>query len=484
METIGKYEVRGKLGEGGFGVVWEGWDPHLKRRVAIKTCTAEDPDLRKRFAREAEAAGALDHPNVVRIHEFGYHGETPYLVQEFLGGEDLSKLLELQRTELSLYKKLDILAQVARGLEHAHRHGIVHRDVKPGNIRVLPDGRVKLMDFGIARLESSATRLTRTGTAIGTVAYMAPEQVEGDAVTAQADLFSLGVVAYELLSGVRPFDAESMSRVFYRILNEHPRPLSDLDPALPPLVASLVARCLAKRPEDRPPGAGDVALLLEAALRERSDPAFAQSTLVAAARLGELSGAALDARQSQSAPQPPVSKGRNRQLLFAGVAGAVLVGITVLFLGLRNREAAQGEAETPVDLAPAHAIEEARRLFEAERPLEALRLAYGVRRRSEVSQEAQELASQVLEHLARSVREARQAAEAVGASELATELFAKGDALEDLALERLTVGYWVGSGEAYENAALAFYEAARAAELKRRPLVDPAGGGADSAPTP
>lgn len=273
-ERIGKYEIRRKLGVGGFGTVWEAWDPYLKRRVAIKTCAAEDADLRARFMQEAEIAAALDHPNIVHVYDFGIDGEMPYLVEEFCEGEDLSTLLERIPHMLTLEQKISILAQVSRGLEHAHDRGVVHRDVKPGNIRVLPDWRAKLLDFGMARLHASATRLTRTGTTIGTVAYMAPEQVEGLLVGPAADLFSFGVTAYELFSGVRPFDAESMSRVFYRILHENPVPLAELDPQVPQRLTNLISRCLAKRPEDRPASASEVAAILEAILGQRTDPAY------------------------------------------------------------------------------------------------------------------------------------------------------------------------------------------------------------------
>ncbi len=473
MERIGKYELRRKLGKGGFGVVWEGWDPHLKRRVAIKVCTAEDIDLRKRFAREAEAAGPMDHPNVVRVHEFGYAGETPYLVQEFLDGEDLSRRLERSDAPLSLEEKLRILAQVARGLEHAHGFGIVHRDVKPGNIRLLPDGRVKLLDFGIARLESSATRLTRTGTAIGTVAYMAPEQVERDSVSPQSDLFSLGVVAYELLSGARPFDAESMSRVFFRILNEHPRPLTDLDPEVPPIVASLVARCLAKQPEGRPRNASEVAQLLEAALREQTDASFAPSTMVAAAELAKValpSGPA----GSKAGVEPSPQAGWQKWL---GVA-ATIAALSLLGLGLwvwnRAGERAKSAQQVEPDRSPVEILAQARKVFEVERHVEALELAYSVRRVSQVSKEAQELATTVLEHLAESVRVARNEAEGEGAPEIASVQFEKGKVLETLALERLMVGYWVGAGLAYESASLAFFEAAHAARRKKAGIATPA----------
>ncbi|HVS04498.1 MAG TPA: serine/threonine-protein kinase, partial [Thermoanaerobaculia bacterium] len=193
MEKIGKYEVLEKIGMGGFGVVYKGRDPFIKRFVAIKTCGTEDDDIRLRFFREAEIAGNLQHRNVVTVYDFGFHDGVPYLVQEFLSGEDLDQGIK-RRDALSEERKLEILLQVAAGLEYAHSQGVIHRDIKPGNVRVLDGGRVKIMDFGIAKLANVESQLTRTGMTLGTASYLAPEQIKGEAITPAADVFSFGVL--------------------------------------------------------------------------------------------------------------------------------------------------------------------------------------------------------------------------------------------------------------------------------------------------
>jgi len=166
MDKIGKYEVVRKIGQGGFGVVYEGRDPLIKRRVAIKTCSAEDEEIRRRFFREAEIAGNLQHRHVVTVFDLGVQEGVPYLVQEYLPGEDLAHKIK-RKDVLDEYTKLSYLAQVAEGLEYAHRQGVVHRDIKPANIRILDDDSVKIMDFGIAKLASAETQLTHTGMEIG-----------------------------------------------------------------------------------------------------------------------------------------------------------------------------------------------------------------------------------------------------------------------------------------------------------------------------
>ena len=251
MDKLGKYEILERIGEGGFGTVWKGKDPHLKRTVAIKTCGSENEDLRKRFLREAEIAGGLHHPNVTVVHDFGYHDDVPFLVQEFLTGEDLSAIIK-RRDAVALGTKLRWLVDVARGLEFAHGKGVVHRDVKPSNVRVIDDGTAKVMDFGIAKLAQMDThQLTKTGTAMGTIGYMAPEQVNGLPVDHRADIFAYGVMAYELLTYERPFDADTMSRIFYRILHEDPQPLTALVPGVSQDLERVVLRCLAKDPLHR-----------------------------------------------------------------------------------------------------------------------------------------------------------------------------------------------------------------------------------------
>jgi tRNA A-37 threonylcarbamoyl transferase component Bud32/tetratricopeptide (TPR) repeat protein len=250
MHKIGKYEVVRKIGQGGFGVVYEGRDPFIKRRVAIKTCSTEDEEIRKRFFREAEIAGNLQHRHVVTVFDLGVQEGVPYLVQEYLPGEDLAHKIK-RRDPLDEYTKLSYLVQVAEGLEYAHAQGVVHRDIKPANIRILEDGSVKIMDFGIAKLASAETQLTHTGMAMGTAGYLPPEQIRGEKVDLRADIFSYGVLSYELLSGTRPFQADNMSAILFQIIGQEPAPLSSVWPPCTPGLERLVKRCLAKNPAER-----------------------------------------------------------------------------------------------------------------------------------------------------------------------------------------------------------------------------------------
>ena len=209
-DKVGRYEVRGLVGRGAMGVVYSAVDPGLGRSVAIKTMSISDSpheaELRKRFLQEAQAAGQLQHPNIITVHELFEEGDTAFLVMELLEGASLSALLR-QKKALSLAEKISIIDQMAAGLSEAHAHRIVHRDVKPSNIFVVRSGVVKVLDFVVAKVGEG--ELTKAGTVFGTVEYMAPEQVRGQSVTQQADIFSLGVVSYELLSGRNPFGCRS-----------------------------------------------------------------------------------------------------------------------------------------------------------------------------------------------------------------------------------------------------------------------------------
>ncbi|MEO8503686.1 MAG: serine/threonine-protein kinase [Acidobacteriota bacterium] len=245
MDKIGKYEVLEKIGVGGFGVVYKAYDPFIKRLVAIKTCTADDEDIRQRFFQEAEIAGNLQHRNVVTVYDFGVQGEVPYLIQEYLTGEDLDRKIK-RRENMPHRERLLFLVQIARGLEYAHSKGVIHRDIKPANIRILEDGTAKIMDFGIAKLAQRQSGLTQTGMTLGTAAYLAPEQIRGEPVDQRTDIFSLGVLAYELLTFERPFSGEVISTVLYQILNSRPRSIAETWPDSPSDFVAVVERCLEK----------------------------------------------------------------------------------------------------------------------------------------------------------------------------------------------------------------------------------------------
>lgn len=259
---FGKYEVESQLGEGGFGVVYRGRDPMLDRPVAIKACSSTDAGMRKRFYREARIAAGLRHPNITTVHELGVEDGVPFIVQELLEGEDLRQILREER-RLPLAAALSYLVQIARGLEHAHGSGVLHRDVKPANVRIQPDGSVKLMDFGIAKMLGADTGLTGTGMTLGTVGYLAPEQLRSEEVDERADIFAFGVLAYELLGQRRPFVGDDFSQVSYQLLYLEPSSLKERWPACPQPLAELVHRCLDKDKLQRPGSMAPVRGLLE-----------------------------------------------------------------------------------------------------------------------------------------------------------------------------------------------------------------------------
>lgn len=269
-ERIGKYVIRRLLGQGGMGRVYHAYDPLIGRDVAIKVMLpemAQNPDLKERFVREAQAAGHLRHPNIVTIHDLGEEGGVPYIVMEYLEGEDLDDLIRRQ-APLSILEKLDIIRQVCNALGYAHVRGVVHRDIKPANIRLL-EGRVpKVMDFGIAKM--GVTHLTQTGLTVGTPHYMAPERIRGERerIDGRTDIFALGVVLYELLFYRRPFEGDHPLTVFYKILSPEPVEIPDV-PAFPynPDLRSILARALAKDPEDRYPSAYDMERALSDLIR-------------------------------------------------------------------------------------------------------------------------------------------------------------------------------------------------------------------------
>jgi len=246
LTQVGKYQIVEKIGVGGFGTVYKGRDPFIKRNVAIKTCQSADEEIKKRFFREAEFAGNLHHRNVTTIYDFGVTDDgTPYIVQEFLTGDDLDKAIK-KKEPLTLARKLQILIDVCDGLGYAHTSGIIHRDVKPSNIRILEDGTVKIMDFGIAKSLVSQSTLTQTGITLGTASYLAPEQIRGEDLDPRTDIFSLGVVAYEIVTGQKPFTGDHISTVLYKIMNEMPAPPSSLDPALSSGLDAMVLKALEK----------------------------------------------------------------------------------------------------------------------------------------------------------------------------------------------------------------------------------------------
>ena len=251
-EKIGKYEISEQIGVGGFGAVFKGRDPFIKRTVAVKTCQLNDPEIKSRFFREAELAGNLHHRNITTIYDFGVENDVPYIVQEFLTGEDLDKVIK-RGEKLPLSRKLEILIAIAEGLHFAHEAHVIHRDIKPANIRILENGTVKIMDFGIAKSLQSESSLTQTGITLGTSAYLAPEQIRGETLDRRTDVFALGVLAYELLAYQKPFRGEHLSTILYRILNEAPEPIDTIAPDVPPGLVLIVNKAIEKNIQNRYP---------------------------------------------------------------------------------------------------------------------------------------------------------------------------------------------------------------------------------------
>ncbi len=263
ISQLGRYEILGELGQGAMGVVYKARDPLIDRVVAIKTINLslaldEKEEYEARFYQEAKAAGRLNHPNIVTIYDVGKSGDIAYIAMEFLEGRELRDILN-DRALLPIDQVLNIVAQVAQGLAYAHEHDIIHRDVKPSNIMVIRDGHAKITDFGIARMASASVR-TQTGMVLGSPKYMSPEQVMGKSIDQRSDIFSLGVMLYEMLTGQAPFTGENVNAIMYQTLNAVPAPPNTLNPEVPEMVNFIVAKALAKAVEDRYQNAKDFAV--------------------------------------------------------------------------------------------------------------------------------------------------------------------------------------------------------------------------------
>ncbi len=345
----GRYEVLGRLGEGGVGVVYRGRQAHLGRFVAIKVLhqdAAGIPEWRRRFEREAKALSALAHPNVVPVTDFGIDGGVPFLVMELLQGKTLQELIK--EGPLPLGRTLDIVRQTLRGLAFAHGKGIVHRDLKPANVflQELPDqaDHVRLLDFGMAKfLEGSSSRtvpenLTRAGVVFGTPAYMSPEQVKAGSVDARSDVYTAGILLFELLAGRRPFLADSYEGYLAAHLT-HPVPaLAKLRPKVPAarLFQTLIGRAMAKKPAERFEDAGAMLAALEAVMARRP----------VAAAIGRGAGAPGKPRKPTPVPRSPSPSGTRwgrRALVVVTLAAGI--GAVAAYLG-RDR-ATPGEAASP-----------------------------------------------------------------------------------------------------------------------------------------
>ncbi|HEX7054240.1 MAG TPA: serine/threonine-protein kinase [Burkholderiales bacterium] len=272
-KTLGRYRVLDELGRGAMGAVYRAVDPLIEREVAVKTLLPDLPaeimaEVRERFLREARSAGRLSHPNIVTIFDVGEQDGVAYIAMELLPGRSLQQMLR-EHSRIAAGTAAEIAAQVADALDHAQQYRIVHRDVKPANVMIAPSGRCKLTDFGIAYVPTST--MTQTGEALGSPRYMSPEQVAGIPVDGRSDIFSLGVVLYEMLAGRNPFQRETDTTpltIMHRIAVEPHTPLRQLDPTLPPAFDRILARALAKKPQERYARAADMAAELRKAAGE------------------------------------------------------------------------------------------------------------------------------------------------------------------------------------------------------------------------
>lgn len=284
ITRIGKYEITATLGRGGMGVVYRAQDPRMGRQVAIKTVTEDfihDEAMLERFYREAEKTGMLKHPNIVTVYDLGEHDGFPYIVMEYIEGDPLDKLIRTN-APMPLVLKLRVMEQVCSALSYAHQHDMVHRDVKPANVILQPDGNAKLLDFGIARQEKRERdlNLTVTGSVIGTVPYMAPERLQGAPLDGRSDIFAAGVLLYQLLTGELPFSGEELVLV-RKLLNDPHPPLSNFLHEYPPELDRIVAHALAKNPADRystaEEMAADLAAVIETAKAEHVEEMIGQA---------------------------------------------------------------------------------------------------------------------------------------------------------------------------------------------------------------
>jgi serine/threonine protein kinase len=345
---LGRYLVQSELGRGAMGVVYKATDSVLERTVAVKTVNmALERDgadrYEARFYQEARAAGGLNHPNIVTVYDVGKSGEVVFMAMEYIEGPELRTLM-VEGRPMPVSQAVSIAAQVADGLAYAHEHGVVHRDIKPANIMVPAAGAVKITDFGIARMRSAASDLTQTGVMLGSPKYMSPEQVIGKRADHRSDLFSLGVILYEMLTGASPFNGENVTALMYQIVNFAPPAPSALNGAVPELADYIVAKMLAKALDERYQGAAEVARDLRECERQ----------------LGSAAAGA-----PSHGPAVGLASGAQPELLDTNVK-------TVVLEQTLNRTREADQAPTPASVPPARGLAHSFDSMEATQRLAAL----------------------------------------------------------------------------------------------------------------
>lgn len=376
-KNLGRFEVVGELGRGAMGVVYKGTDPKIGRMVALKTIQfsltngdADGMQMRERFLVEARATGQLQHPNILTIYDVGEEGDLTYIAMEFIEGGDLEEMVRGNKFR-DYDHIIDIVRQVADGLDHAHSKGIVHRDIKPANIMMAGGKIPKIADFGLARLSNST--LTATGTVLGTPSYMAPEQIRGRKIDGRADLFALGVILYEMLTGEKPYGGDSITSVIYRVVNEEPIPPKKLNMDLPEAIDQFMQKALAKEP----------------AQRFQTGAEFAEGLRLLQKGLytAEIPKAAPSAMATQKMPAfeetQKVTPKKNNTLIIGGVAAGLvaLIGVAALLMSGGKKEEKTAEVILPVETAapvqattpPAPPAKTAKQPKQSEKPATAVK---------------------------------------------------------------------------------------------------------------
>lgn len=355
MQKVGRYEILDELGRGAMGIVYRARDPSIGRLLAIKTIRmaelsdpVEGARLRERMRREAHSAGILSHPGIVVVYDVGQEGDLAYIAMELVEGRSLESVMEDKKPP-GPQAVLSVLRQTAAALDYAHKRGIVHRDIKPANILISEDGVVKITDFGVAKI-SSSQQLTIAGTVLGTPNYMSPEQVQGKPVDGRADQFSLAVIAYELLTGQKPFTGDTLTTVLYKIVAEPPRPPQEINPSLPWPVSLVLGRALAKNPDERYPSCSDFIDALEKALSSKADWQAGKPTADEAlptSTVGTTVKEQVAARVEEAASRPPPSRQRSRAAILLVALVGLFVAAGGIFLGWQRLGGSPQAAEQP-----------------------------------------------------------------------------------------------------------------------------------------